>query len=188
MLALALLGATPAAALMAGSASGDPPDSPAGRVDANTTDSTWAGVGSLTVGGGTYSAVVIGRRYVLTAGHVAKGANPANVKFNLNYGGSLSHQIPAAAVFAHPAFIGFNDPDTQHDIAIIELAQDIPAGAPIYPLHFADVAPGSTLVLVGYGNSGQGDVGTSVGGNPGVKRVGQNNADSFTPDGGRVRP
>jgi hypothetical protein len=182
MLALTMLGATPAAAIMAGSASGSQPDSPADRVDANTTSSTWAGVGSLSVGSSAYGAVAIGQRYVLTAAHVAKGANPASVKFSLNYGSSLSHQIPAAAVFAHPAFVSFNNPDAQHDIAIIELAQDIPPGVPIYPLHFADVPAGTTLVMVGYGSSGQGDVGASVGGNPGVKRVGSNNADTFVPD------
>ncbi len=181
-LAAAMLEATPAAAIMAGTASGNQPDTPANRVDANTTASTWAGVGSLSVGGGAYSAVAIGPRYVLTAAHVASGAKPANVTFNINYGGSLAYQIPAAAVFVHPAFSSFNDPDPQHDIAIIELAQAIPAGVPIYPLHFGGVAAGTTLVMVGYGASGEGDVGVSVGGGPAVKRVGSNSADVFTPD------
>ena len=45
MLAAALLSATPAGAVMAGSASGNPPDSPADRVDANTTDLDLGGVG-----------------------------------------------------------------------------------------------------------------------------------------------
>ena len=183
MLAAALLSAAPASAIMAGSATVAPPDSPADRVDPNTTTSAWAGVGSLSVGANAFSAVAIGRRYVLTAAHVAKGADPANVKFNLNFGSSLSHRIPAAAVFAHPAFISFNNPDAQHDVAIVELATDLPEGVPIYPLHFAEIAAGTRLVMVGYGASGQGDVGANVGGNAGIKRVGSNNADQFELDG-----
>ena len=143
-----LLNAAPACAIMAGSAAGDPPDSPADRIDPNTTMSTWAGVGSLSVGANTYSAVAIGRRYVLTAAHVAKGADPANVKFNLNFGGNLSHRIQAVAVFPHPAYISFNNPNAQHDLAIVELAEDLPAGVPIYSAAFCR---GDCRDTAGYG-------------------------------------
>lgn len=176
-IALMLAALPQAQAIMAGAA----PDTPAARVDPNTTGSPWAGVGSLSVGSGTYSAAVVDRRHVLTAGHVV-GTSPASVTFNLNLGSGLSHVIPAAAVFRHPAFIGFNNPNLQHDLALIELAADVPDGVPIYPLHFAPVPPGTRLALVGYGASGQGDAGATIGANATVKRLGYNTADAFEAD------
>ncbi len=161
---------------------GAPPDSPAGRVDPNTTASPWAGVGSLSVGSNVYSAVAIQARHVLTAAHVVKGVPVSSIRFNLNYGGNLTHQIPAAAVFVHPSFVSFNNPNLQHDIAIVELAQDLPAAVPIYQLHFADIAPGTLLTMVGYGASGQGSVGVTVGSSATTKRKGENAADAFELD------
>jgi hypothetical protein len=169
--ALSVLAAPSALGLMAGA----PPDTPAARVDANTTSSPWAGVGSLTVNGSTFSASAIGTRYVLTAAHVASGQQPANITFNLNYGSNLSHRIPAAAVFVHPRFSGVS----QYDLAIVELAADIPAGVPIYSLYFGSISPGTTLELVGYGSSGQGSSGISVGADPAIKRTGRNAAEAF---------
>jgi hypothetical protein len=181
LLALCLLLSTKAAiGIMAGA----PPDTPAARVDPNTTTSPWAGVGSLTIAGNTYNAAAIGTRYVLTAGHVAKGVDPAAITFNLNFGGNLTHQIAVTANFPHPGFVSFGSPNYQHDIAILELGADLPSGVPIYPLHYAAVAAGTDLTLVSYGNSGQGNVGPTVAGDPAVKRVGENNADSFEADVG----
>jgi hypothetical protein len=176
-IALLLAGLPQAQAIMAGAA----PDTPAARVDPNTTGSPWAGVGSLTAGSGTYSAAVVDRRHVLTAAHVV-GTSPAGVAFNLNFGAALSHVIPAAAVFRHPGFVGFNNPNLQHDLALIELAADVPDGVPVYPLHFAPVSPGTRLALVGYGASGQGDAGATIGANASVKRLGYNAADAFEAD------
>ena len=173
-----LLPTHPAMAFMAGAA----PDTPAARVDPNTTTSLWAGVGSLDNNGNIYSAAVIGTRYVLTAGHVAKGADPASLTFTLNFGGDLTHTIAVAAIFPHPGFVAFATPNLQHDIAILELAADVPAGVPIYPLHYGAVGAGSALTLVGYGSSGQGDVGPSVGPDGAVKRAGENSADYFEAD------
>jgi len=176
-LAACLLLSTKAAiAIMAGAA----PDTPAARVDPNTTTSPWAGVGSLASNGNIYSAAAIGTRYVLTAGHVAKGANPASLTFTLNFGGDLTHTIAVAAIFPHPAFVAFATPNLQHDIAILELAADIPAGVPIYAVHYAPVT--TALKLVGYGSSGQGNVGPAIGPDGAVKRVGENNADYFEAD------
>lgn len=170
-----LLASASAQAMLAGA----PPDSPAARVDPNTSGSPWAGVGSLGVGGNTYSAAAIGARYVLTAAHVVKGAPVSTIRFSLNFGGDLTHQIPAAAVFVHPAYVSFGNPDLQHDIAIVELAQDLPAGVPIYRLHFADLAPGTQLTMVGYGASGQGTTGVTTAGSATIKRKGDNHADAF---------
>ncbi len=170
----------PSEAIMAGS----PPDSPLARVDANTTSSLWAGVGSVKVNGSPYSGVAIGRYYVLTAGHVVKGAAIANVSFVLNYGANSSHTIPAAATFVHPNFISFGNPNVNNDIAIIQLASPIPEGVPIYLLNTTPIAPGTSLTFVGYGASGKGSAGITVGGTESVKRVGRNQADQFLVDDG----
>ena len=63
---LALLASTGAQAIVGGSG-----------VDSNTADSPWAGVGSLSIGGGTYSGALVSDRYVLTAAHVVSGRRPA---------------------------------------------------------------------------------------------------------------
>jgi len=173
--ALALLTA-PTHAIMAGA----PPDSPAARVDPNTTTSPWAGVGSLIVNGSPFSAVAIGRRHVLTAAHVA--GDPANMRFQLNFGADASHVIPVSHVYKHPGFAGFNPQKPKDDLAVVELGEDLPADVSTYPLHHEDLAPGTEFVMVGYGASGNGDVGVTVGANGAIKRVGRNVADLFGAD------
>jgi len=180
MLAAALLGsAMPEARAIVGGAA---PDSPAARVDANTTTSPWAGVGSVRVNGGVFSGALIGRRYVLTAAHVVAGAAPAAIRFNLNFGGALTHDIAAVARYVYPDYTGFSSTNPNNDIAIVELQEEVPAGVPIYALHRSALAAGSVLWLVGYGASGSGDIGTTVAASPSVKRVGRNRADAFRAD------
>lgn len=60
-----------AQAIIAGDPQGNPPDSPAKRVDTNTTTSPYAGVGTFTQGSQLLqcTGAVIGSRYILTAGH-----------------------------------------------------------------------------------------------------------------------
>lgn len=169
----------PAYALLAGVA----PDSPTQRIDPNTTSSHWTGVGSLSVNGGTFSAVVIGPRHILTAAHVVNGAAPDKIVFNLNYGADLSHRIQAKAVFVHPDYTGFNKKDiTRDDMAVVQLSEAVPEGVAIYGLNTVPLTPGMTLTLVGYGSSGNGVEGVTVGGNPAVKRTGKNNVDAVVPD------
>jgi len=180
MAALCLAGmADPARALLAGAY----PDTPAARVDRNSTASLWAGVGSITYNGGTYTGTLIGRRHVLTAAH-AVPVDPAGmgVLFNLNYGADLSHRIPVLRVHKHPHFVGFNTPNLNDDIAVLELAHDVPVGVPIYGLSAEPLLPGTELTLVGYGASGNGSTGISIERNPAVKRVGRNSADAFVTD------
>ena len=165
-------------ALMAGGS----PDSPAARIDPNTTTSSWAGVGSLSVGTGTYTATLIAPNYILTAAHVVAGATLDSVTFNLNFGGDLTQRIGAAEIFIHPDYHGFNSPNLNDDLAIIRLASPVPTGVPIYGLHHDLLATGTTLTFVGYGASGMGNIGTTVPANPAVKRTGQNNADQFALD------
>lgn len=185
-IAFALLATLVAAAAISSSASaimaGAAPDTPAARVDPNTTNSPWAGVGSVVVNGSPYSGTLIGRRYVITAGHVAAGANPASVRFVLNYGGDQSHNIGAVAVYGHPDFAGFNTAAPNNDLAIIELEQEVPAGVPVYPINRTALPRYTTLYLVGYGASGNANVGATVGGSATVKRIGRNNVDYFRLD------
>ncbi|GAG48550.1 unnamed protein product, partial [marine sediment metagenome] len=91
--------------IVAGDPNGSPSDSPALRADSNTTDSPYAGVGSLRVDaagfdGYTYigSATAISPTHVLTAAHMFDlddngtiDVDATDVTFILNYGGSPSH-------------------------------------------------------------------------------------------------
>lgn len=167
----------PAHALMAGAAS----DSPNARIDANTSTSPFAGVGSISIGGNTFSGTLIAPGYVLTAAHVASGVDASNIVFNLNVGGNLTQQIVASAVYVNPTYTSFSSTHpADGDLAIIKLSQAAASGTPSYSLYGGDLRAGTTMTLVGYGDSGNGDTGIiSAGATPSVKRVGQNNADSF---------
>lgn len=156
------------------------PDSPQARVDHNTTQSPWAGVGSVIVDGRPYSGVVIGPRHVLTAAH-ASGA-PGRTRFQLNFGGEATHVFAVAEVHRHPGFKNFDPQRPRDDLAVLVLAEDVPQGVPIYPLHRGDIEPGAVLTFVGYGASGHGDTGVTVGASAGTKRVGRNTADAFNQD------
>jgi len=171
-------GCSDAMAVMAGAA----PDTPAARVDANTPASTWSGVVSILANGSVYSGVLIGTRHVLTAGHVFDPnpvATAVSVQFNL---GGAPIIVPALRYMKHPDYISFGNPNTQNDLAIIELAANAPAGAAIYPLATRVPSAGTTATLVGYGGSGNGDAGVTVNRAADVKRVGKNALDAFDAD------
>ena len=167
---------------MAGDANVNPPDRPELRVDPNLASSPWAGVGSLSINGGTYSGVAIGPRHVLTAAHVVSGIPPSNIIFNVNYGGALAYRIPAAATFVHPGY-GKNQSGLINldDIAVVALASDLPRGVPYYPLLSEPLEIGTVITLVGYGASGDGVNGATVASSPAIKRVGRNVIDLFLP-------
>lgn len=177
-----LVCSAPAFALVAGDPAANPADTPAQRVDPNVAASPWAGVGSLSVNGNTYSAVAISPRYVLTAAHVVSGAASSNIVFNVNQDGDLSSRITAAAIFVHPQYTGFRkDGVAFNDIALVRLASDLPPTTPTYELLSQPMDIGTIITLVGYGASGDGVHGVTVSGNPAVKRVGQNVIDLFLP-------
>lgn len=178
--------------IVAGAANGTPADSPSQRVDANTTSSPYAGVGSVQVN--TRRGVYIGTgtpidaTHILTAGHVVDVNNDGkanskdgikNLYFNLNFGGNLTHQIAVTSVTINPNYTGFNRPSINDDLAILTLASPLPAGVPIYNLPTSDLASGTTITLVGYGRSGNGVSGYTVEASFTVKRSGVNNADAF---------
>ncbi|GIW95018.1 MAG: hypothetical protein KatS3mg110_3059 [Pirellulaceae bacterium] len=172
--------------IVAGDPAGSPPDSPANRVDPNTTTSPFAGVGSLNIAGSFIcTGTAISPIHVLTAAHCLDTNNdgvidftPNQVVFNLNFGGDLTHSIAASSLAVHPQFTGFNNPNVNDDIAVITLSSPLPAGVPIYPLYLSPLTSGTTLTLVGYGQSGTGTAGYTIGASFTVKRQGKNQADA----------
>jgi len=171
-----LLLAGPARAILGGSG-----------IDPNTVDSPWAGVGSITTErGGTFSGAVVGRNLVLTAAHVVAGDldQPANIRFNLNFGDTLSHSFEARAIHILPQYQGTHSGPGGvwfGDMALVELDRDIPQGVPVYELftgRLAELHGDDALTLVGYGAGGSGDAGPLVPSNPGIKRVGRNHPES----------
>jgi secreted trypsin-like serine protease len=168
-----LLGAVPQVkALMAGVS----PDSPAARIDPNNAASSYAGVGSVVVGGQPLSGVVIASQYVLTAAHVVSGQAPSNIQFVLNLGDPTPWTSAVESVTVYPTFSLPYD-----DLAVLRLARPVPDTVPVYPMYSGPIVAGLTITLVGYGSSGNGNVGVTVGASSAVKRVGSNVADRVQP-------
>jgi hypothetical protein len=188
------------AVIVAGDPKGSPADSPSNRVDDNTTSSPFAGVGSLQINAnrGTYICTATpivdakGDTKIVSAGHCldlngdGKSDKKDGIKavyFNLNYGGTLTHQIQAASWMLHPDYTGFARPSVNDDLSVTTLVSPLPAGVPAYALPSSDpsndLAAGTTLIMVGYGRSGNGISGYTTNADFAVKRVGENNADAF---------
>jgi len=177
--------------ILAGDPNGTPPDSPSQRVDPNATESDWAGVGSLDIGGRFLcSATAIDPQHVLTAAHCLdtdddgnSDFEPEEVSFHLNYGTDLSHTIGAASLHIHPDFTGFNNPSINDDLAVIKLQTALPNGMPVYDIHSRPLTSGNALTMVGYGTTGDGVSGYQFGtASFTTKRFGENSADLFGSD------
>lgn len=160
----------PATALMSGRA----PDSPAARVDPNVPGSPWSSAVSVVVNGATFSGVVVAPRYVLTASHVVGAAQPAAVTVRINtHATPVSRAVTAIARFPTASF-------PYDDLALLTLESEVPGEVQIHQIHEQDITGPVTITLVGYGASGTGDTGPSVGAAPTVKRSGVNRVDGVT--------
>lgn len=169
LLAAGALCAAPARALMAGRA----PDSPQRRLDPIGAASPHACVASLMGMGGVYSAVCIAPTFALTAAHVVQPIDGVSLYLNLER--DLSHRIPIRRLVRHPAAERGLDPTRPAgDLAVLELAQEVPAAVALPPLAATPLAVGQRVELVGYGASGHGDGGASVAAHPALRRAGAN--------------
>jgi hypothetical protein len=149
---------------------GESPDGPRVRLDANRPESRWTGVASLFIEGSVYSAVLVASRFALTAAHVLR--DNADITVNLNIDGDLSHQIGVRRTIRHPLFRGLGNPPPIHDLALLELAHDAPPSAQRYAVDLRVPPAGARIELVGYGASGRGSRGVEVGQNAALKRHG----------------
>ncbi|HKB05440.1 MAG TPA: trypsin-like serine protease [Gemmataceae bacterium] len=166
-------------------------DSPDNRIDPNSPDSPYAGVGSIQVKSrlGTFigTGAVVGSKYVVTAAHVVDLNNDGKVTsadktqgvyFQLNLGGTPI-RIAVTRFTIHPDYNGFGNPAVNDDVAILTLAKPVPAGVPVYGLPTVDLVAGTQLTMVGYGRSGDPVNGYTIPASPTIKRVGSNVADAF---------
>ncbi|MCE3264838.1 MAG: sorting protein [Pseudoduganella sp.] len=185
--------------------SGDAPDSPGNRVDPNVNSSRFSGVVSLAVQYDNQlficSGTLVGKRQVVTAGHcldtngngslidLNKPGSSVRVVFNAAASGAGSHVIGATKVSMHADYAGFgncpagvNTFCVNDDVAVVTLGQDAPADAKIYKIATTALQVGSRIVMAGYGWSGDGINGFTVGPNFRVKRSGENHVDIFDGD------
>lgn len=149
-----------------------------GRLDMQGAASPFSGVGSIFGGTGA----LLDSTHVLTAAHLFNsGTAPGAVTFNLDSGnGTVS--FTASRIDIDPEFRGVG-PDDIGDLAIVTLSAPVPATFRTYGLYTGALTAGTTLTLVGLGDSGNGVSGYDN--SPRVRRVGKNNADGFLLPGGQ---
>lgn len=174
--------------VQAGDPTAEQVDAPDLRIDPNLPTSLFAGVGSIFADpdprdpqGFLGTGTPISSRHILTAAHIFDPDNngtvdvlPQNSSFFLNNQGDLSYSLSIASIAFHPDYTGFLNPSVNDDLAILTLAEPLPAGVPIYPLLPAGNLAMQQLLLVGYGVSGDGLDGYYIPGSITTKRSGAN--------------
>ncbi|NRF67142.1 trypsin-like serine protease [Aquincola sp. S2] len=188
---------------------GAPPDSPAARVDANLPTSPFSGVVSINIryaNGDSFicSGALVSKRDVVTAGHCVDSdgngtvidinapGNDVRVVFNSqpNPGDPGRAIVTADKVSINPNYKGFgncppgvNSFCVNDDVAVVHMNADAPDTAAIYRMLNPDtVNNGQLITMVGYGTSGTGPDGFTVGPNFRIKRVGMNVMDLYDLD------
>ena len=129
-------------AIVGGSATGTPPDSPEARLDPLTADSPVNFVGALAMfaGGQEFrgSAVALSRHWVLTAGHNldmnADGQVEEGLRIDLHLPGFGAYAV--TSFHLNPLFTGFLNPGITHDLALLYVEDALPAGLNFPSLKF----------------------------------------------------
>lgn len=188
---------------------GLPPDSPNNRIDPNLPTSRFTGVVSIfldaaPVGDGfgfLCSGTAISSTRIVTAGHCLDGLvddgqiefAPQDVVVFANYDNWDPVLSPgfvppptfanvAESLYIHPNYTGFLNPTINDDVAVITLKDPLPGVVETYPIYTGTLGLDDEIVMVGYGLSGYGDTGHTVGASFRRKRVGGNVVDFVDPD------
>lgn len=183
--------------------SGDLPDSPAARIDGNTSDSPYSGVVSLYIkrNGNGYicSGALVGKRSVVSAGHcvdadgngtlidIKQPGNSVQVVFNSD--GDYNEVIHASKVSMDAGYQGFGNCPVgvdsfcvNDDVAVITMERDAPASAKVYKIATNELLAGTRITMAGYGTSGDGANGFYIEPEFNIKRTGANYVDYFETD------
>jgi len=183
--------------------SGALPDSPAARVDPNTSASPFSGVVSINIryDGQSFicSGALVGKRSIVSAGHcvdtdgngtlidINKPGSDVRVVFNSN--GTFNEVMTATKVSMHGDYKGFGNCPVgvqgfcvNDDVAVITLGEDAPASAKIYKIAANPLVSGTRIMMAGYGTTGNGTDGFTEGPAFDIKRVGENYADFLEGD------
>jgi hypothetical protein len=187
--------------------SGGLPDSPAAHVDPNNAASPFSGVVSINIryDGKSYicSGALVGKRQVVSAGHCVdtngqgslidlnKPGSDVRVVFNASstIGDPGRAIVTATKVQMNPNYAGFGNCPAgvpgfcvNDDLAVITLGQDAPASAKIYKIAGQQLQANTRIIMAGYGTSGDGINGYTIGPDFRIKRTGQNIVDLFDGD------
>jgi hypothetical protein len=113
-------------------------------------------VGSLSVNGQLFSAVLIGPKHVLTAAHVVAGAAPDKLVFRTPLAGGVV--LSAEWVWVNPGYSGKTadnlpgDPSVHADIAVVKLVDAVSTALRPAPLWGGPLL-GQVVTLVSHGGS-----------------------------------
>ncbi|MBI3369715.1 MAG: trypsin-like serine protease [Burkholderiales bacterium] len=186
---------------------GAPPDSPGARVDPNVASSAYSGVVSINIryDGKSFicSGTLVSKRDVVSAGHcvdtdgnghvvdLTKPGTDVRVVFNASpIAGDPGRAIVTAdKVTMNPNYQGFGHCPAgvagfcvNDDVSVIHMNADAPAAAKIYKVWGGAINTGQHDYLAGYGTSGDGISGYTVGPDFRIKRSGENYIDLFDTD------
>lgn len=173
---------TPCYALISGINNGQDADSPNQRIDSNKCNSPWAGVVSIEINNSTYSGVVIGKYWILTAAHAIQGGmkNPTEVTIHIP---CKRQQFVGNRIFMHPQYPHQNMQGiTLYDIGLIRLSKPLPDDIPHYWINFQIIRQGTIGTLIGYGASGYAGDKILQAASVRIKRKGENALDTILID------
>lgn len=169
-------------ALIVGDNVGNNTDSPTLHIDQNSCDSPWVGAVSLEINQGIYSGVVIGKRWVLTAAHVAKGAQntPQNIHIFVPCNET---ERRGERVFIHPQYQQTTMQSIPlYDLALIRISEPLPVTMPIPSVNFEMIEQSTEAILLGYGASGNAGDKQLLAASKRIKLKGKNSLDTILID------